>query len=83
MGADIHILAREYELVGFFKSKHIALLVGGDIFGRSETRPSFSNEIYAHKTLPLVFLNIRSGIFSGRNRLFAEELKTFVSNHKF
>jgi len=39
--------------------------------------------VWAKTDSNLVFLNVRSGIFGGRTRLFFEELKQWISEENF
>ena len=75
MGVDLFMIDSGFQRVGFFKSKHIAYLVGSSIFDEDSSQVSLSNEVWGNESSELVFLNIRSGIVSGRLRLFYEELK--------
>lgn len=78
LGSDLYLSSNGFKKVGYFKSKHIALLVGSSIFNEESSEVQLSNEVWGKEDSNLVFLNVRSGIFGGRSRLFFEELKAWI-----
>ncbi len=80
IGLDLFILNEGMEKIGYYKSEYIAAGVSNDglSINEGEGQLILPAEVYYSDAQKLTFLIIRSGVYSGKNRLFGKELLAFV-----
>ncbi len=80
IGLDLFILNEGMEKAGYYKSEYIASGLSNDGLSLNDGEGNLilPAEIYHSNEKKLTFLIIRSGVYSGKNRLFGKELKSFV-----
>lgn len=85
IGLDLFILNEGMEKVGYYKSDFIAAGLSNDGLSLSDGEGNLilPAEVYHSANKKMTFLIIRSGVYSGKNRLFGKELVAFVTKHGF
>ena len=85
IGLDLFILNEGMVKIGYYKSDYIAAGLSNDGLSTSDGEGSLTlpAEVYYSAAHKLTFLIIRSGVCSGKNRLFGKELQSFVGKHGF
>jgi predicted ATP-grasp superfamily ATP-dependent carboligase len=68
------------QFLGYFKSECISAGLSNDGLSLTENQGALTlpAEVYYAKDNNYVFLIIRSGVYSGKERQFGEELKNFI-----
>lgn len=77
IGLDMYILNEGMEKIGYFKSESIVAGLSNDglsLVEGGEGNLILPAEVYHHAANKLTFLIIRSGVYSGKERLFKKEL---------
>lgn len=85
IGLDLFILNEGLEKLGYYKSDYIASGLSNDglSLNDGEGKIILPAEMYHSAAQKVTFLIIRSGVMSGKHRLFGEELKEFVKKNQF
>ncbi|CDW88539.1 proteasome assembly chaperone 2 [Stylonychia lemnae] len=85
IGVDLYVINEGLQKIGYYKSQYIAAGLSNDGLstGLNEGNLTLPAEVYFNASTKVTALIIRSGIYSGKGRLFEKELTEFIKKSGF